>query len=64
MMTILTTLIFKFHSVHVCLCVCAHTRVNWELVITEWMALMEIALLGAGKLNIKKGEFPTLPKVL
>lgn len=49
-----------------CDCVCAHThmRVNWELVITEWMALMEIALLGTGKLNIKKGEFLTLPRVL
>lgn len=47
-----------------CVCVCAHACVNWELVITEWMALMEIALLGAGKLNIKKGEFLTLPKVL
>lgn len=43
-------------------CVCAHARVNWELVITEWMALMEIALLGAGKLNIKKRRIPNTAK--
>lgn len=40
----------------VCVCVC----VNQELAITEWMVVVEIALIDTGKLSIQNGEFLTV----